>query len=610
VTTLSARYNTKSQAPHILQVTVDPKFGFSSKSGQTYVDGLTKFRAILEAMKRILSDGRGAAFHIVPSSGIIPPWGEVTIKVKSYNNLVGIYEDWMLCQVGKMTRKLPIRLGVVGIPIKFTGPQLVSKHNKSSNPMAIFDLVNFGSRIINPKFGENDGTRLIRKAVLNNNSSDSLQSYVSKRNSISNNLSCFSTKQNSVSILSSKDLGHPDDVDISKIVFPTKKINVENHSPREVRLEWAVYLKHYENREKIFHLDRRQSTDDDPEISDIINPKNRIQSNEVGILDISPSVMIIPPFKSAVLQCNFRNCSLGSFEALVVADVGYINGVYRDQIKYGPRRIKQNGETPQEKPVVSQDMTTIAIKDLDVIAKLRIKAKCIEPRLSLDFGRAIRIKKALRKTADTIEYSNLNTVQFLVNESDAVCSFTLSVEPEYLFSLNASQLYLIHKEEGQYELKQKQQMMITVKFIGSSEFDDLSRKRRVSFTYLDEKPKTFYASERRTAANSPNAISETNEEQGLLSRGLYGSGLGSGLGSGFGTQRRISSTPQRRASTSKRPSISPGPKLAPIKPTDSPKPRTPIPSTPALKLETGNLVIRYSNGMRQEIPVCLEGVYE
>ena len=85
---------------------------------------------------------------------------------------------------------------------------------------------------------------------------------------------------------------------------------------------------------------------------------------------------------------------------------------------------------------------------------------------------------------------------------------------------------------------------------------------------------------------------------------------GSGLGSGFGTQRRISSTPQRRASISRRPSISPGPKLAPIKPTDSAKPSTPIPSIPALKLETGNLVIRYSNGMRQEIPVCLEGVYE
>ncbi|KAJ3345132.1 Deleted in lung and esophageal cancer protein 1, partial [Kappamyces sp. JEL0680] len=258
VTTLSARYATPSQVPALLKASVDPKFGFSSKSGQAFVDGLTKFRAVLEAMKRILSDGRGAAFHAVPSSGVIPPWGEVTIKVKSYNNLVGIYEDWLECHVGNITKRLPVRLGVVGIPIKFTGPQLVSKNpNNSADPMDNVDLVNFGSRVINPKLGTSDGIRLASEsATLHGAFEKELAAYTTKRTSMS-----FSSLLNADKEKDDPGLGQ----------FPNKKISVENHSPREVRLEWAVYVKHTDIKDKLLGSDRAVG-EDDTDISDIITP--------------------------------------------------------------------------------------------------------------------------------------------------------------------------------------------------------------------------------------------------------------------------------------------------------------------------------------------------
>jgi hypothetical protein len=45
----------------------------------------------------------------------------VEIKVNAYNNLVGIYTDEMICQVEDITQKFPVRLGVVGTPVKVSG---------------------------------------------------------------------------------------------------------------------------------------------------------------------------------------------------------------------------------------------------------------------------------------------------------------------------------------------------------------------------------------------------------------------------------------------------------------------------------------------------------
>jgi hypothetical protein len=579
---LNPRYEAESNAPSLLQTTVDPQFGFSSKGGQAFIDGLTKFRSVLDAMKRILADGRGAAFHVVPNKGIIPPWAEITVKINSYNNMVGIYEDTLKCQVGKYHRQLPIRLGVIGIPVKFTGPQLVSKHDfNPNNPLLNFDMVNFGARVINPKLGATDGARMKLK------NGHHPAPVLVKKGSF-NMLNVDTTPQ--------------------QPQHPIKRVNIENHSPREIKLSWVVYNRMTDIREK--KLDAQN--EDDTRLEDIIRPENLIKSNEVGVIDISPQVMTIPPFKTAVLQCNFRNCGIGNYDAVVLADVAYIEG--KDKVKYGPRRITKNGEMPKEDRVLTPGVDTIQVKDLDVIAKLRIKAKCIEPRLGLDIGTKIRIKKALRLTADTAEYTSLSTVQFLVNQSDAVCDFTLKTVPDNLFSIKPSKLYLKDANVGLYELKQKQQMMITINYIGSTTFTDLSSKRRVSFTPLDERPRSFYASERASSVKSPNVVTEVNEASGLLTASSHS------RKNSQASERGV--TPPavgRRASTSKRRlSISTTPdKKSPAYSNliHTPSVAKPIESTladtiPSLSLETGSIVISYTNGMTQEIPIVLEGVYE
>lgn len=138
----------------------DPKFGFSSKAGQAFVDDLNKSRLKVNLMKRILSDNRGAAFKAEPSNGFIEPWSQVEIEVYSYNNLVGIFKDDLICMVGDTIKIIAVRLGVIGTIVKFSGPQLVSKTNVEKNSLYNIEMVNFGSRIVNPILGESDGIRI------------------------------------------------------------------------------------------------------------------------------------------------------------------------------------------------------------------------------------------------------------------------------------------------------------------------------------------------------------------------------------------------------------------------------------------------------------------
>ncbi|KAJ3347209.1 NGG1 interacting factor, partial [Kappamyces sp. JEL0680] len=343
--------------------------------------------------------------------------------------------------------------------------------------------------------------------------------------------------------------------------------------------------------------------EDDTDISDIITPSNRIQRHESGILDISPKVMTIAPFKSAVLQCNFRNCALGTYDALVVADVAYLNAS-KDQVKYGPRRIQKSGQMPQESPVVTADMTTIAVKDLDVIAKLRIKAKCIEPRLSLDIGSTIRIKKLLRQTVKTAEYPSLNSVVFLVNESDAVCSFTLSSEPPHLFSLQPSRMYLVDEAGTQFELKQKQQMMLTINYLGTADLLSTAKKRKVSFTAQDQRLVLPGSSERKSNCIPPTALPKSPEEALMYRSGSCSLTPQSSLGSTF--SRRPSCALPRRASLLPKSSHTPNSLSLAHQLPDHYEEETV--SISPIMLESGSLIVSYSNGMRQEIPIVLEGM--
>ena len=494
-------------------------------------------------MKRILADGRGAAFNVVPSKGVVPPWGEIVVSINSYNNLVGIYEDWLHCSVGNVQMRLPVRLTVVGTPIKFSGPQLVSRNDNHAKSAPQMDLVNFGARVINTGWGPTDGIRLLQARTIKARTRSVVGEMVTK------NTTTPSEESKNLKTMS-------------------KQIIVENHSPREVRLEWVVYLKHKNN--------TKSQHDEEFDLNTYLGKKNRVQSNEVGVIDISPQIMSIQPFKNAVLQCNFRNCCLGTFDAVILADICYLNG---KRIQYGPRRISKKGETPHETPIITENMTTISIKDMDAIAKVRIQAKCIEPRLSLDIGTRIRIKKALNQVAAmTSEYGTLSSVNFLVNSSDAVCSFTLTCTPSDLFSVKPSKGQLKNAAEGIYELKQKAQMMITVYYTGSDEFQDINGKRRISYWQSDRSSTVVHHS------NEP-VTRQTSGLSGILEADCLSEGEYSSR------QRQVRSPGSGKGSSDSMQKISGA--------TES-----------GLRLETGTLNIHYTNGMNQEISIILEGAYE
>lgn len=130
----------------VLQATPATKIGFSSRAGQDYISKITEVRRLIQRMHHLLREGRGAAFHPVPSHGVIGPWGEIRVVITSYNNLVGRYTDNLVFEIGDFKDVFPISMGVAGMPVKFSGAQLVA-HRKNI-PDAI-DRVNFGTRILN-----------------------------------------------------------------------------------------------------------------------------------------------------------------------------------------------------------------------------------------------------------------------------------------------------------------------------------------------------------------------------------------------------------------------------------------------------------------------------
>ncbi|KAJ3032591.1 Deleted in lung and esophageal cancer protein 1, partial [Rhizophlyctis rosea] len=141
--------NVSDDNPPLLPPTTVAKIGFTSQAGQEYINNIKGVRKLIQKMHLLLREGKGAAFHATPSHGTIPPWSEIHISLTSYNNLVGIFEDTFVCEIGEWIREIiPIRLGVVGLPVKFSGAQLVASRKDSPGGM---DRVNFGTRILLPK---------------------------------------------------------------------------------------------------------------------------------------------------------------------------------------------------------------------------------------------------------------------------------------------------------------------------------------------------------------------------------------------------------------------------------------------------------------------------
>ncbi|NWI87030.1 DLEC1 protein, partial [Pitta sordida] len=134
--TLEAEYFTASSptprqglCPSGLNLKSD--FFFSSSSrylvkrrGPVSKDAARKAQA--EFAAAVLSQGKGAAFHIQPCTGTLKAFQQLIIRVAAYSNMWGEYQDNLVCKVGDLQPKLiPMQMTVKGCPIflKMTGPQ-------------------------------------------------------------------------------------------------------------------------------------------------------------------------------------------------------------------------------------------------------------------------------------------------------------------------------------------------------------------------------------------------------------------------------------------------------------------------------------------------------
>ncbi|XP_075778976.1 deleted in lung and esophageal cancer protein 1 isoform X2 [Pelodiscus sinensis] len=74
----------------------------------------------------LLSQGKGVAFHVQPSTGTLQAFQELIIEITAYNNMWGEYHDDLICRVGDLRSTLiPMQMTVKGCPIflQMTGPQ-------------------------------------------------------------------------------------------------------------------------------------------------------------------------------------------------------------------------------------------------------------------------------------------------------------------------------------------------------------------------------------------------------------------------------------------------------------------------------------------------------
>ncbi|KAI9093469.1 hypothetical protein DFS34DRAFT_583370, partial [Phlyctochytrium arcticum] len=360
----------------ILKSSKHTKLGFSSSTGMEYISKIKEVRRLIRRMHILLRDGRGAAFHASPGAGTIQPWQTVNVKITSYNNLVGMYSDTLTCEVlGWGRQSFPVHLGVVGLPVRFAGAQLVASKKESPDAM---DRVNFGTRITNLSWASPDGIRVESRAEND------------KQGAMDKEMESYS-----------------------------KWIQIENQSPRDIVLDWAVYIKH------------TQPGTVPPTLESVLQHENKLAADAIGVFDIEPKSISIQAFKTTSMRVLFRSAKVGNFDGIVIADVGYVqeNG----SVRYGLGR--PSNLTDTTKPSLSP---SISISHLSTLARLYVQGGAIDPRLSLDIGDKIRIKFSPwnnRPNNDTGQPGHSVNV-FLKNNSDAVCSFRMRAIPETLFSVS------------------------------------------------------------------------------------------------------------------------------------------------------------------------------
>ncbi|XP_013414779.1 deleted in lung and esophageal cancer protein 1 [Lingula anatina] len=77
-------------------------------------------KAQAEFCQVMLRDGKGAAFSIQPSSGVLEPFSELMIEITAFNDMWGHYQDKLVCKVDKLDIvQIPVTMTVVGCPLIF-----------------------------------------------------------------------------------------------------------------------------------------------------------------------------------------------------------------------------------------------------------------------------------------------------------------------------------------------------------------------------------------------------------------------------------------------------------------------------------------------------------
>ncbi|ORY38516.1 hypothetical protein BCR33DRAFT_741401 [Rhizoclosmatium globosum] len=356
---------------YILKPTEKPKLGFSSETGKKWLDNVTEVRKTIQRMNQVLQEGRGAAFHPSPSFGTLPPFGRVKITITSYNNLVGLYNDKLVCEVGPWLREtIPITLGVDGIPVKFSGAQLVLSKSHSK-----IERINFGTQIAQhgirmplPPFGSefyNNG----RKSVF----------------------ARFMSHGHGTSEIDGTAMSN---VNAEPATINKKEFQVENQSPRTICLRWNVFVK----RQSLTSVVAQKNAGTTPSTSEVDQLLlDELVNNDpmTSAVVVQPSPMFIPAFKTLPARISFCAKDTGFYKALLVADVGYVQpdgsisfspmGASDDDSFYDNSSFERNLLAPLKKLEAENEHFPEGLT-LPRIRKVRllVQGKAIEPKLVFD----------------------------------------------------------------------------------------------------------------------------------------------------------------------------------------------------------------------------------
>ncbi|KAJ3225525.1 Deleted in lung and esophageal cancer protein 1 [Chytriomyces hyalinus] len=348
----------------ILKPTERPNIGFSSETGKKWLENTTAVRRKAQKMQSILREGRGAAFHVSPSTGTLPPFGQVQLKVTSYNNLVGLYSDTLICDLGEWLRKrVPIRLGVDGIPVKFSGAQLaVSKMGCK------FERMNFGT--VNVQYGQ-------RRPVHPFGMAEHIPGRLITRHT-------------------AKPATVEDEQQEETAEFSKKDFLVENQSPRPICLKWTVFTKRHALKSTSAQKAAGFPVPSTSEIDSMLLDELAETDPSTATLLVQPNPLIIPAFKSAPVRLSICASQTGLYKCLVVADIGYVQPDGRITVAPTPTAADQVhtklGSTSFEEnllaPLKLLEETKAPFPDgieLPRVRKIRlfVQAKAVEPALKL-----------------------------------------------------------------------------------------------------------------------------------------------------------------------------------------------------------------------------------